>query len=370
MSNISNEPSRQENTGREKKRKKKSGRSSCLSAFTYILFVLGVSFALSTFAILVANDMLGLVQDETPVSITLSEGETVAEVAEKLKENGLIDHKWAFKLYAKLKKTDGFSTGAFDLASSMDYGQLISKLRRANQSTETVTVTIPEGYSIVQIAELMEEKKVCGKQDFIETANSYDYSHGFLETVPMVENRLEGYLFPDTYEFYLDENPVSAINKMLNNFNKKYTDEMRKLTEEHGLTIAEVVNLASLVEKEAKLSREQGTIAGVIRNRLNNSAAYPYLDVDAALLYVTGHKEQLTAADLEIDSPYNLRKSKGLPPTAICNPGIGALLAAISPEAHNYYYYVVDEIEDNGSHIFSSTLEEHNAAIARNKAAQ
>lgn len=359
--------SRQEHpaAGHEPGRKKKKKSFSCMSFLTYILFILGVSFVLSTVAILVANDMFGLVQDETPVTITLDKDETVSQVASKLKENGLIDYKWAFKLYAALKHTDSFSTGEFQLASSMDYGQLISELRRANQSSETVTLTIPEGYTIQQIAELLEKSRVCGQDEFIETANTYDFSHEFLEDVPMEENRLEGYLFPDTYEFYINERPVSAINKMLNNFNNKYTKEMRALTEEHGLTIAEVVNIASLVEKEAKLPSEQGTIAGVIRNRLNHADAYPYLDIDAALLYVVGHKEQLTAEDLETDSPYNLRKSTGLPPTAICNPGVGALLAAISPESHNYYYYVLDKTADNGSHIFSSTLEEHNAAIAR-----
>jgi len=366
MSNYETQNDNTTNNEKPKKRKKRRG-SGCLTFITYILFVLGVSFALSALAITVANDMFGLVQDDTMVMMSLQEGETVDEVSVKLKEKALIDYKWAFKLYCHLKHVEDFSTGDFELASNMDYGQLISELRRANQKTETVTLTIPEGYNIQQIAELLENSRVCGKKDLIETANTYDFSHGFLEDVPMVENRLEGYLFPDTYEFYINERPVSALNKMLNNFNKKYTDEMRKLTEEHGTTIAQVVNIASLIEKEARLSREQGTISGVIYNRLNNAAAYPYLDIDAALLYVTGHKEQLTAEDLQIDSPYNLRKSKGLPPTAICNPGIGALLAAISPESHNYHYYVVDKNADNGSHIFSSTLDEHNAVIASMK---
>ena len=366
---MSNYESQRENTTNNEqppvRKKRKKRRSGCLPFLIYILFVAGVSFALSALVITVANDVFGLVQDDVPVMMSLEEGADVNEVSVKLKENKLIDHKWAFKLYCQLKYVETFSTGEFELASNMDYGQLISELRRANQKTETVTLTIPEGYNIQQIAELLESSRVCGKKELIETANTYDFSHGFLEDVPMVENRLEGYLFPDTYEFYINERPVSALNKMLNNFNKKYTDEMRKLTEEHGTTIAEVVNIASLIEKEARLAREQGTISGVIHNRLNKADAYPFLDIDAALLYVTGHKEQLTAEDLQMDSPYNLRKSKGLPPTAICNPGIGALLAAISPESHNYHYYVVNKTADNGSHIFSSTLDEHNAAIAR-----
>ncbi len=345
----------------ERSKRRKRVFQFIASTIIYILFVLGVSVALSTLAILVANDMFGLVQDNEVVTVTLTKDETVDEVAAMLKEEGIIDFDWAFKLYVKLKKTDSFSTGEFDLTSSMDYGQIINELRRANTSTETVTLTIPEGYTIKQIAELMEKSRVCGSSDFIDTANTYDFAHEFLQDVPMVENRLEGYLFPDTYEFYINERPVSAINKMLNNFNKKFTEDMRRLVEERGMTIAKVVNIASLIEKEAHLAGEQATISGVIWNRLNNSAAYPFLDVDASILYVIGHKEQLTNEDLSIDSPYNLRKHTGLPPTAICNPGIGALLAAISPEEHDYYYYVA---KGDGSHIFSRTIEEHTAAKA------
>lgn len=349
------------NNGEMRPRRKKRRSFSTSSTIAYICFILGVSFILSTIAILVANDMFGLVQDTDIVTITLEKDDSLGKVASMLKKEGIIDHKWAFKLYARLKHTSGFSTGEFDLSSDMDYGQIISALKRSNTSTETVTITIPEGYTIKQIAELLEKGRVCGSNDFIEAANSYDFAHEFLSDVPMVENRLEGYLFPDTYQFYINERPVSAINKMLNNFNRKYTEEMRKLTEEKGLTIAQVVNIASLIEKEAQLPEEQARISGVIWNRLNNSSAYPYLDIDAAILYVTGHKEELTAEDLQIDSPYNLRKSTGLPPTAICNPGVPAMLAAISPESHGYYYYVAN---GEGGHIFSKTIEEHNAAVA------
>ena len=348
-------------TTEDKPRRRKHFWTTFASTIIYILFVLGISVALSTVAILVANDMFGLVQDEEKVTVTLEKDESIDDVAAMLKDKGIIDFEWAFKLYAKLKKTEGFSTGEFDVASSMDYGQIINELRRANTSTETVTLTIPEGYTIKQIAELLEKSRVCGSSDFIDTANTYDFAHEFLNDVPMVENRLEGYLFPDTYEFYINERPVSAINKMLNNFNKKFTTDMRKLVEERGTTIATIVNIASLIEREAQQQGEQATISGVIWNRLNNAAAYPYLDVDAAILYVIGHKEQLTAQDLALDSPYNLRKHQGLPPTAICNPGIGALLAAISPARHDYYYYVA---AGDGSHIFSRTLDEHNAAVA------
>ncbi len=345
-----------------RKKKKRSLGGVLGGTFSYILLVLGVSLILSTAVILIANDMFALVKDEQTVMLEFDSDLSPGEMGRMLKENGLIEYKPVFVLFAKLKNIDSFSKGTFQLSSTMDYGQMINTLRRASTYQETVTVTVPEGYSIAQIAELMEKARVCGSEDLIETANTHAFAHDMLKDVPMVENRLEGYLFPDTYEFYVNDRPVNVLNKMLNNFVQKYTEEMRRLTEEKGMTIAEVVNIASLIERECKIADEQTRISGVIHNRLDHSDKYPYLDIDATLLYVIGHKETLTPEDLKTDSPYNTRLHKGLPPTAICNPGIGALLAAIQPEEHNYYYYVANP--ETGAHVFSRTLDEHNAAVA------
>ncbi len=349
-----------------KKKKKRSAAGALGSTLSYILFILGISLLLSTFIILVANDMFALVKDEHTVMLEFDEDLSPGEMGKLLKENDLINYRFFFSMFAKLKHIDSFPKGTFQLSSTMDYGQMISTLQRTSTYQETVVVTIPEGYTIKQIADLMEKARVCGSADFIETANTYDFSHEMLEDVPMVENRLEGYLFPDTYEFYVSDKPVNVINKMLNNFVDRYTDEMIKLTEENGMTIAEVVNIASLIERECKIADEQTRISGVIHNRLDHSDQFPYLDIDATLLYAIGHKENLTAEDLATDTPYNTRLYKGLPPTAICNPGIGAMLAAISPEEHDYYYYVANP--ETGAHVFSRTLDEHNAAVAEMKA--
>ena len=183
-----------------------------------------------------------------------------------------------------------------------------------------------------------------------------------LKDVPMVENRLEGYMYPDTYDFYLGESSVSAANRFLNNFNKRYTKAMRDLTEKSGRTMAQVVILASLVEKEAKLDYERSRIAGVIENRLNDRGNFPYLQIDATVLYAVGRDGPITAEDLLVASPYNTYVNQGLPPTAICNPGISSMLAVLQHEEHKYYYYVADPT--NGSHLFASTLAEHNKNVA------
>lgn len=337
--------------------------SGMINTFSYILLILGVSLIISAFAIVVGNDVFALVKTDKTITLTVAEDSGTGKIAGQLRDYGIIKYSWAFRLFAGLKKVNTIPAGEYQLDAGMDYGQLISAMTGATDYRDTVTLTIPEGYTLKQIAELMEKSKVCKQKDFLDTANNYDFAHFMLKDVPMEENRLEGYLFPDTYEFYVGDNSVNVINKMLNNFVKKYTKSMRELTEKQGLTIAEVVNVASLVEKEAKLPDERTTISGVIYNRLSHSDKYPYLDIDASLYYVLGYSQKLTAEDLKMDSPYNTYTTKGLPPTAICNPGLACIMAAIQPENHSYYYYVADP--KDGSHLFSKTLEEHNRAVAK-----
>ena len=345
---------------RKSRRKKKK---SFAGKFSYILFVLGVSFILSGFIIITANDVFALVKDETSVIIDIEDDSVSAkDVSKILKENGVIKFPWAFRLYSSLTHYDEFKSGKFELDTSMDYGQIINNLMRVSTYTETVEVTIPEGYTLAQIAELMENSMVCSKDDLLETAATYEFKHDFLQDIPMEENRLEGFLFPDTYEFYKNDKPVNVLNKMLNNFDSKYSDDLQKAVEETGYSLYEIITIASMVEREAVLASEQSTIAGVIMNRLNDSADFPYLNIDATVQYALGeHKSALTSEDLKVDSPYNTYIYKGLPKGPICNPGMGAILASINPESHNYYYYVASG-DESGSHIFSKTLEEHNQA--------
>lgn len=348
------------------KRKRQSSFVASVTEFCntvgYVLFVIGLSLVISTFIIVSANDALALVKQDNEVTITLQDKMTPAEMTDLLKEVGVINHKAVFRLFLIFKDVSSFEKGTFELNSNMDYGQIVSTLKRTRTGS-VVRVTIPEGYTIKQIAQLMEDSQVCSADDFVRTANTYAFAHEVLKEVPMEENRLEGYLFPDTYDFYVNENTVSVINKMLNNFERKYTEAMRELTAENGQTIAEIVLIASLVEKEAQWDSERTVIAGVIYNRLKAKDRFPKLQIDATLMYVTGHKDALTVEDLAIDSPYNTYTHNGLPPTAICNPGLPSILAAISPEKNSYYYYVANP--ETGGHVFSKTLSEHNANVAK-----
>jgi UPF0755 protein len=267
----------------EREKIKKAGYRIRLltNTLSYVMLILGISLMLSTLMILVVNDAFALAKSgDHAVTVETVIPLSAREMGTLLKENELIQFPWAFDLFVRVKSTApeereaeeagvdlnivekilarlgnevSFDAGSYDVLPTMDYGQIIDTLRNEVTVTGTVRITFPEGYSIRQIGALLEENKVCSAEDFVNTCNTYNFSHEFLRNVPMVENRLEGYLYPDTYDFYLGESSVSAANRFLNNFNKRYTDAMRDLTVESGRTMDEIVVIASLVEKEAKL---------------------------------------------------------------------------------------------------------------------
>lgn len=355
---------------RRKKRRRVRRISKAVNTVSYIILILGLSLIISTLGILVANDMFALIKEDLPTQLVLEEEQTPAQLAVLLVDSEVIEYGWAFRLFASLKDVESFRAGTFEVSSGMDYGQIIDTLTLETRVREEVTVTIPEGYNLRQIAQLLEEAEVCTVKQFLATANGYKFSHSVLKNVPMRENRLEGYLFPDTYNFYKGElddpesdQSVSVINKMLNNFVKKITPEMKAMMNNRSLVLGDVIIVASLIEREAKVATERTTISGVIYNRLDSND-FPHLEIDATILYaLPEHKERLTAEDRDLDSEYNTYIIDGLPPTAICNPGLSSILAAIQPEQHKYYYYVVDDLE-TGSHAFAQTYKQHQANVA------
>ena len=210
---------------------------------------------------------------------------------------------------------------------------------------------------------LLEENGVCSYQDLANAASTYEFDYAFLQEIPYgSENRLEGYLFPDTYEFYAGEDPVYAINKMLANFERRMEDYFQQIADQ-GQTLREIVNVAAMIERETD-GQDQTTIASVIYNRLNNNdgGTYGYLQIDATIQYaLPEHKETLTDEDKAIDSPYNTYLYKGLPAGPISNPGLESIKAAMNPNSTSYYYYALG---DDGVHHFFKTLREQQNFIA------
>ena len=351
-------------TPRKRRRKKKKRRGmGCLGAILYVLVIIAISLLLSTVAIFAANDVFALVKDDADRSFTVDSDLSLSELSGELEDYGIINYSALFKLFVKFTDNDTvIHTGTYALNPSFDYQQIVRVLQRRETSTVEIEVSIPEGYTNAQIKERLVEMGVCSEADIDEYLNSYNYKHDYLEErLPASKGWLEGYLFPDTYKFNAN-NAKMTLNKMLNNFKSKYDEPIQQGAEALGRNQHEIVTIASLLEREAKVDEEFARIAGVIYNRLSNPD-FPRLEIDATLIYALGeHKEVLSEADKEVDSPYNTYKIEGLPPGPICNPGYTALYAATHPEDHNYYYYVA---MPDGTHLFANSYEEHQQNIQR-----
>ena len=356
---------------RKRRRSRRHKNSGCAGTMVYVIAVVGASLVISLAAIFTANDVFAFVKANAMQQFYVSENTKLADLAKDLDKQGIINYGTVFKAYLAVKgdSADDVLAGEYQLNPSMDYGQIIDKLTNSS-SSDTLQITIPEGYSVAQVRQLLLDNHVCTADALDKVLNQYPFKHDFLQDEkPVEEGWLEGYLFPDTYEIYKGNGSVvDTVNKMLNNFASRYGSEITDGANELGRSMHDIVTVASLVEREAQRDDERARIAGVIYNRLNNSSEFPYLQVDASVLYGLGRTSgKLTDEDLKSDSPYNLYTAEGLPPGPICNPGYASLYAASHPESHDYYYYVA---MPDGSHLFASSYEEHQRNIATSNAAQ
>jgi UPF0755 protein len=359
-------------------RRERQGRSGCLGGFMYILFVASVSIIIACLGWMAATDVLGLNKGDTTAVVTLPDTiftETTAAdgtkvktadvdyVARQLKDSGIIEYKWLFKLYCSFSHADTkLDQGSYELSTSYDYRALVKKMQTGSNAMLTTDVVIPEGYTMQQIFKTLEEKKVCSYDDLMDAAANYEYSYSFLGDMKTGSaSRLEGYLFPDTYQFYTGMEASTAIDKFLENFRERMTAEMLTQAKASGVELSGVIKIASMVEKEAANDSERAQIASVIYNRLKNNMA---LSIDATSLYThQDHKGAPTQAMLnDASDAYNTRLNKGLTPTAICSPGLASIKAALQPAKTDYYYYALDTA--TGTHKFFKTAGEFNAFVA------
>lgn len=363
QSSSSRQPRRREETQRSSNTRRRKKRSGLSGAAIYAIFVIGVSALLACIGWVAANDVLALNKPEKTATITITNDDSFGDVAEKLKDEGLIEYKFLFNLFATFTRSkDDVVAGTFTLNTDMDYRALLSGMSANSATRATVTVTIPEGYTVDQIFTLLEEKGVASVEDLQDMAANHDYAFSFLQDLELGDyHRLEGYLYPDTYEFTTPQNPLYVINKMLVRFDEQFTDAMRQEVADSGRTIHEIITIASMIEKETD-GNDRADIASVIYNRLNNPSGgtQGYLQIDATLAYINGGKVP-TEADKSIDSPYNTYLYKGLPAGPISNPGLESIKAAMNPNRTSYYYYALG---DDGVHHFFKTLREQQNFIA------
>ena len=359
--------------GRPKRKKGEGllGIPNILVTFVWLALILAIGVTAGRMLWVCASDVLAFGREDQVVTITIYESDTMDDIIEKLYSNGLIRYRSLFQLYASISDAEeDIQPGIYDLNTRYDYHALVNSMSPSS-SRSVVELTIPEGYTCRQIFALLEENRVCTAVDIGAYAVDGELDdYWFLENVERgSEYCLEGFLFPDTYQFYKNSTPREALEKMLDNFEVRFNEEMRAQIETlnanvtgGGYTVREVVIVASLIEREAAAPSEAAAIAGVIYNRLFRWGDTPaYLNIDAALVYAQGGDNQ--TIDTTLDSPYNTYTHVGLTPTPIANPGLSSLEAALNPETHDYYYYVLNP--STGMHQFSTTYEEHEAYRAQ-----
>ncbi|MBI2984665.1 MAG: endolytic transglycosylase MltG [Candidatus Kerfeldbacteria bacterium] len=300
------------------------------------------------------------------VMLTIAKGEGVKAVADKLYASGLIKARWHWNLYIALTgRRAGILGGEYTLRRDQSIRDIARLVTTPPDTTREVTIKLLEGWTAEAMADVLDRAGVIDRQAFLaavaepdtrQVVGDRDYS--FLTDKPATAG-LEGFLFPDTYRFFLDSTPGQVIGKLLDNFDQKYSSTMRQAVVAQGRSTFEVVILASIVERELKTDQDRAMAADIFLRR--RAAGIP-LQSDATVNFVTG-KSLLrpTAADLDIDSPYNTYRHQGFPPGPISNPGLSALRAAVNPEPNPYYYFLTDP---KGQTHFARTLDEHN----RNKA--
>ena len=345
-------------------RRRRNKRSPLSNSMLYIVMVCAVSIVLAAVGWSLANDMLALNKDKVTATIVVDDENDFGSVVDQLKDNDIIKYKGLFRLFSALSGgSDKIAQGSYLVDTDMDYRAILNSLGSGSSSRVEVSVTIQEGLPVRQIFELLEKEGVSTVEKLNDMAANHDYAFSFLEDIPLGDpNRLEGYLFPDTYNFYMGEDPKYVINKMLVNFDSKVDDSMRQKIADKGYTIQELLTVASMIEKETD-GTDRTTIASVIYNRLNNPGAGTagYLQVDATIQYVLPEGEIVSEEDYQtVNSPYNTYLNKGLPPGPIANPGLESIMAALNPESTNYYYYALG---DDGVHHFFTSYSEHQAFL-------
>lgn len=368
--------------GRPRRKRKEDflGIPQLLTTAVWLAIIVMIGVSLGRMLWVCAADVLAFGRESRDVVVTIQKEDTIEDIAEMLQQKGLIRYSGLFQLYASIAVDDGeIAPGTYTLNTILDYHALVGQMSPSSSSRAVVSdVLIPEGYNCRQIFELLEQSGICTVKELEDyAANGEFQDFWFLEGVERGDRYcLEGYLFPDTYDFYSNSTPREALGKMLLGFENRFTQEIydklpvlnarlsemmrangcsQKYIDNHQLSLRELLTVASLIEEETSGASESPRIASVIYNRLTQDQEYErYLNIDAAIIYATGDAEHI---DTSVDSPYNTYLHAGLTPGPISNPGLSSINAALEFEDTDYYYYVLNP--STGEHQFSKTYEEH-----------
>ena len=286
------------------------------------------------------------------ISITIPSGTGTEGIAQILKENNLINNLGVFKLQSRSRGYDGkYKAGQYSLSPGMSMDEIMALLMAGK--ADTVRFTIPEGYDIKRTTAKLSEEGLINAEVFAGEIEKGQFVYKFLAKAPAGPDRLEGFLFPETYEIFANANEHDIIDKMLYQFDKVFTDEYYARAEELGMSVREVITLASIIEREARIPEDRPVIASVFYNRLKIGMP---LQSCATVQYILGEqKPVLSIKDTQIESPYNTYLNPGLPPGPIASPGADSIKAALYPADTDYLYFLA---KGDGSHAFSETYDQ------------
>ena len=336
-------------------RRRRERRTGLVGGLMFAIFILCISLVVASVMWMATIDVLGFATDDENVNVTVPVGFTMDSVTDILYEAGLIRYKALFNIYAEFSNAEEkISPGSYVLNKNFDYRAIIQGMTaRAGVRVET-TVTIPEGFTLAQIFALLENEEVCSAAELWDAATYHDFSFYFLDKETLGNRlRLEGFLFPDTYNFYKSSTPVQTLNRMLREFDRKFTEQFIERADLLGYTVREIIIIASMIEREAGSDEERPRIAAVIYNRLH-SPNFPNLEIDATIHYIIAGTG--TPFSISLDNEFNTYMYPGLPPGPISNPGLASIRAALYPMSTNEFYYALNR---QGTHNFFTNFNDH-----------
>lgn len=354
-----------------RKKKKVEVNSSIFTGLIVTIIVLLSSVSLAFFGISLGLEYLGVNKSDQVIKLNIKDGSNTDEIAQQLIDAGIIDNKFLFKLIVNLKDAGALmKPGDIELKPSSSYADKIDALMQQRESFETVSVVFPEGITLLDAAKLLQKKGVIADyQDLIDTFNSEKFGFDYESLIDDNQNKkfyaMEGYFYPDTYNFYLDDSTYNVVKTVREHFNSKITDSMKAKMHENGMTMDEVITLASVVQAEAGSAKDMPKVASVFLNRLDDPANYPRLESDATddyykkVIKVEGENSK-TYTESEIDAfkdVYDTYVANGLPAGPVCNPGLEAINAVLNPEKTDYLYFCSNL--NTKKTYFAKTLAKH-----------
>lgn len=362
--------------------KARNKRNRRIFRIAWLISVAIVGVAVAVFLITGMNDLLAINRiDNSKVTVKIPKNPDLDSVTEVLAQSGVIDEPGYFKMYAKLTKSDNFTQGSYELSKNMDYQAILTNLEGNSSRTDTVEVTIIEGMNVLEVADKLEQEGALGdREKFLElcASNDFDDDFDFLKNIKNTDERyykLEGYLYPDKYEFYANDDPKSIIYKFLNNYeNRMYekqdfgydklysANKMLEVTNTE-YSLDEIMTIASIIQAEAANSEDMYYVSSIIYNRLNADASLGVssLGLDSTKFYPYRSADALPEGTADnYKSRYDTYDKAGLPPGPICNPGMAAIKAALQPYDTGYYFFCHDS---DGNAYYASTIYEHEANL-------